>query len=333
MLVSVVIPLYNKVRHIKRAVDSVLAQSIENFELVVVDDGSTDGGGEVVSQMVDRRIRLLRQSNGGVSAARNRGIGEARSEVVAFLDADDEWSPIFLATVLDLYARFPTAGMFATAYRCRENDASWRPIFTGCPSDPRGGLIEEYFRAAGGPHPVLPSAVMIPKSILQEVGGFPHGVAWGEDVMVWVAIALRHRVAWSPIEGAIHHLSADNRAYRGPTTRPDLVVAPLVTQFLASGQEPVSPRAVIEDYLFRWRLEMALERHMRGMGEPTKELLERAGASGRFRWRWLTVRLALLLPPRMILTLKRTRRRSARLARRVLGPPYRVARAVWRKLR
>ena len=93
---------------------------------------------------------------------------------MAFLDADDEWSPIFLETVLELRARYPDAGMFATAYRFHGVSSSWRPRFRHCVDDPLGGLLSDYFRAdLVYPHPVMPSAVMIPKWVLAEVGGFP----------------------------------------------------------------------------------------------------------------------------------------------------------------
>ena len=96
---SVVIPLYNHSDTIQRCVDSVLGQGFEDFELIVVDDGSTDGGGDLVSGMQDSRVHLVMQENGGVSSARNRGIAEARGTIVAFLDADDEWNPDYLETI------------------------------------------------------------------------------------------------------------------------------------------------------------------------------------------------------------------------------------------
>lgn len=82
----------------------------------MVDDGSTDGGMEVIKEFRDPRIRLIQQENRGVSAARNRGIEEARSELIAFLDADDEWLPLFIETILRLRSLYPNAGLYGTAY-------------------------------------------------------------------------------------------------------------------------------------------------------------------------------------------------------------------------
>ncbi|MGI6022871.1 MAG: glycosyltransferase family 2 protein, partial [Methanoculleus sp.] len=91
--VSVVIPLYNKAPYIARALASVITQTCQGFEVIVIDDGSTDGGAEIVRRLDDTRIRVIRQENRGVSAARNRGIESARTDFIAFLDADDEWMP------------------------------------------------------------------------------------------------------------------------------------------------------------------------------------------------------------------------------------------------
>ena len=101
-MISVVIPLYNKERYIERAVYSVLSQTFQQFEIVIVNDGSTDGSVSVIERMNNPLIRLIHQKNGGVSAARNRGIEEARFEYIAFLDADDEWKENHLEVIAGL---------------------------------------------------------------------------------------------------------------------------------------------------------------------------------------------------------------------------------------
>ena len=99
--VSVIIPLHNKGKYIGRALNSVFAQTHEDFEVVVVDDGSSDHGPDIVRQYTDKRLRLIQQENAGPGAARNRGIREAKGQYVAFLDADDEWLPDFLKVTVD----------------------------------------------------------------------------------------------------------------------------------------------------------------------------------------------------------------------------------------
>lgn len=106
-MISVVIPLYNKERQIANTLHTVFAQTFTDYEIVIVDDGSTDRSAEIVAAMHDKRIRLIRQKNAGVSAARNRGISEARGEFIALLDADDEWKPDYLATQMHLAETYP----------------------------------------------------------------------------------------------------------------------------------------------------------------------------------------------------------------------------------
>src|ERR1700742_2594037 len=96
MRVSVVVPLYNKARFVRRTIDSILGQRFTDFEVIVVNDGSSDGGEKIVEAISDPRLRLISQPNAGPGAARNRGLAEARGEYVAFLDSDDEWLPDFL---------------------------------------------------------------------------------------------------------------------------------------------------------------------------------------------------------------------------------------------
>lgn len=203
--VSVVIPLYNKEREVERAIRSVLAQTVQDFEVVVVNDGSTDRGPEIVASIADPRIRLIHQDNQGVSAARNRGIAESRSDLIAFLDADDEWKPWFLETVLRLRSKFPQAGVFATHYLFCDGEGKYSvPGLRGVPPPPWEGILENYFAVASRSDPPLwTSAVAVTKAAITAVGGFPVGVKSGEDLLTWARLATRCGIAYASRPSAI----------------------------------------------------------------------------------------------------------------------------------
>ncbi|AKB30474.1 putative glycosyl transferase [Methanosarcina siciliae T4/M] len=212
-LVSVIIPLYNKEPYISHSLNSVLGQSFQNFEIVVIDDGSTDKSAEVVKGFTDPRIRLIKQENAGVSAARNKGIEESKADLIAFLDADDEWTPSFLETVLRLREKYPEAGAYATSYNILKNGDLKPARYNAVPPAPWEGLLQSYFlTVATGEHPVCSSAVCIPKKIFSKVGIFQIGAWWGEDDDLWGRIALKYPIAFSREIGAIYHKEATNRA-------------------------------------------------------------------------------------------------------------------------
>ena len=197
-MISIIIPLYNKEASIATALRGVLAQSYQDFEVVVVDDGSTDGGAAVVEQFDDPRIRLIRQANGGVSAARNRGIAEARGQHVAFLDADDEWMPTFLEEITALIAAYPECKARATNYIFNSNGVKSPTILRRIPFASERGVLTNYFEVASCSHPPVCSiSVCIDRDLLQEIGGFPLGIKSGEDLLTWARIAVRTNWAYS----------------------------------------------------------------------------------------------------------------------------------------
>ncbi len=246
-VISVVIPLYNKAPHISRALDSVLAQTVQDFEIVVVDDGSTDNGGQVVASYTDSRIRLIRQENQGVSAARNRGIKEAQSDFLAFLDADDEWSPDHLETLIRLRNRFPEAGAFSTAYFHVQpgRDAFPAKIY-GIPDSPWEGLFPDYFLSASmGEPPVCSSAVAIPRSVFETVGLFKVGEKMGEDLDMWGRIALRFRIAFSWQGPAYYREDATERACLLNPIENELPFIRSVREHFKSGEIPANVRMYV----------------------------------------------------------------------------------------
>lgn len=197
-MITIIIPLYNKEASIATALRGVLAQSYQDFEIVVVDDGSTDGGAAVVEQFDDPRIRLIRQKNGGVSAARNRGIAEAKGAHVAFLDADDEWMPEFLEEIAALIAAYPECKARATNYIFNSNGVKSPTILRKIPFAGERGVLTNYFEVASCSHPPVCSiCVCIDRDLLQEIGGFPVGIKSGEDLLVWARTAVRTQWAYS----------------------------------------------------------------------------------------------------------------------------------------
>lgn len=217
-MISVIIPLYNKEGSIAQALDSVMAQECQDFEVIVVDDGSTDGGAAVVENYGDPRIRLVRQENAGVSAARNRGIEEARGEYVAFLDADDVWMPGFLSEIGVLQKEFPQCRAQATNYVFNSNGVKSPTILRKIPFGGERGVLVNYFEVASCSHPPVCSiCVCIERRLLQEIGGFPVGIKSGEDLLVWARVAVRTDWAYSMREMAQYNF--DQVSIKEPPTR------------------------------------------------------------------------------------------------------------------
>ena len=131
--VTVIIPLYNKAAYVKRALDSLIAQTFADYELLVIDDGSTDGGGAIVARCGDARVRLIRQDTAGPAHARNRGIDEASGELVAFLDADDEWMPRYLEhSLAALESAGPEVACVSSGYLLYPQGRSTQPMWRTC---------------------------------------------------------------------------------------------------------------------------------------------------------------------------------------------------------
>ncbi len=198
-MISVVIPLYNKRGTVARAIQSVLGQSFRDFEIVIVNDGSTDNSVDEVEKISDPRIRLINQANAGVSAARNKGIEEAKGEYVALLDADDGWDSDYLATQMRLAEANPQCDVFAVNYRFRDtNGKITDTIIRNLPFTSEHGVLSNYFEVASTSHPPMwTSAVMARKKAFQEIGGFPVGIKSGEDLLTWARLACRFKIAYS----------------------------------------------------------------------------------------------------------------------------------------
>lgn len=198
-MISVVIPLYNKEKSIASTLRTVLNQTFSDYEIVIVNDGSTDGSVEEIEKVQDDRIRLVHQPNAGVSAARNRGIEEAKGDLIAFLDADDEWKPEYLATQYHLFQKYPECSVFACNYEFRDVSGKVTPtLIHKLPFVGEDGILSNYFEVASCSHPPLwTSAVMVKKQVMQAIGGFPLGIKSGEDLLTWARLAVNGMIAYS----------------------------------------------------------------------------------------------------------------------------------------
>jgi len=243
---TVVIPLFNGRDHLARCLGSVAAQRLAPREVIVVDDGSTDGGGAfVVSEFPE--VRVVHQTNQGVGAARNAGVDQATTDWVAFLDADDYWYPDHLEELAATIAGLPDADLVATGYqRWKAGD----PIPASSPSGPRRRI--PYFRAAAREIGVVcSSAVAVRRESFVRAGGFSSD-RQGEDLTMWATIALHGPVGRSDTVTALYAQHGGGAMATGAPTAPSATVGPVswdqispscvvVARALESGDHQVPP--------------------------------------------------------------------------------------------
>lgn len=205
-------PLYNKAPYVRKAVESVVGQTYGEWELVVVDNGSTDGSGEVVAGIADCRIRTVRLAeNIGPGAARNKGVelsgmGDLKAATrdeggstttapyICFLDADDWWEPTFLEEMAGLIERHPDAGIYGTGYYIVKNGKKRVAPIGVDEGFTEGDINYCQVYAKTLCMPLTSITVCMPRTVFEETGGFPTGIRLGEDFLLWIHTALKHPV-------------------------------------------------------------------------------------------------------------------------------------------
>lgn len=201
---SVIIPLYNKQESIQSTVQSVLAQTYTDFELIVVNDGSTDGSLKVVEKFNDSRLRIVDKKNGGVSSARNAGIHVAKYSWIALLDGDDLWLPEFLEKACSMIKTYPDASVMSVEWNY-EDDSYIFPYKTE-------GYIQNYFAVCLQGPVLSSSSIVINSKCFEGVGYFNEGLSNGEDIEMWSRLSKKNKIAFSPVKLAIYRVMTENRA-------------------------------------------------------------------------------------------------------------------------
>lgn len=213
-LFSIIIPLYNKRDEIGRALKSVLDQTFQDFEIIVINDGSTDGGEEEVGAITDRRVQLLHQKNSGQGAARNAGIKYANGWFISFLDADDSWATDHLHVILGLILKFPLAGAYCTSFSYKKEGINgvYPVVFKRNLPHPWEGLLLNYLDIlVNETSPIITNSICVRKSLLEQLAGFDIQLPLAQDVDLWIRIFLKSTIAYSTKATSFYHLGTANQ--------------------------------------------------------------------------------------------------------------------------
>ncbi len=222
-LISIVLPAYNSSETLGRAIESVVQQTTGDWELIVVDDGSTDATPEITAhyrQQIGERLTALRQANGGPSAARNAGIDRARGRYVCFLDADDEFLPTKLARQMGFFERCPELGLVFSDYAYVDLRGRYHPsVFDDLApfvrripfSEPSAGLRvcgAELVEAMTGRYTVSTITGMVRRDVLDAGVRFPDGLMYCEEWLFFLEVARRVRGGYVNEALSLHHHTA-----------------------------------------------------------------------------------------------------------------------------
>lgn len=252
-LVSVILPVYNRAWCVERAIRSVLAQTYRPLELIVVDDGSTDGTREVVERF-GASLTLLAQERSGAYPARNLGLRHARGELIAFADSDDAWLPDRLAAQVPLMRRPEVGLVFGDVIHVSEARAG--APRTGLTSfavaPPRRGRAARQFAWCNF---VPTCTVLVRRACLEEAGGFATSVPVSADYLAWLRIALRHEVDF--VDGPVAEYTVHPDGISSDLGRSLAARITLFSGELRSSRDP-EYRAVLRRLLFNLSLHLVL---------------------------------------------------------------------------
>lgn len=292
---SVVITVYNKAHFVAQTLQSILDQDFLEFEIIVVDDGSTDDSLDVISQFTDSRITLIANKNQGVSAARNCGMHVAKANYVALSDGDDLWLSSHLSELKALIDRFSNCGIYATSYQKKFfNNYITAPKFNTL-NLPFFGIVQDYFRTSLVDNILWTSAVAIPKTIIEKGYVFDTALGCGEDIDLWITIAKDFDVAFSSRVTAYKMIHASDNHLSLTKNIPDLI------QMIAKHKLDEASRHSLKMYLDQNRYAAALEAKILGDFGNYKKLKKDID----FKTLNPKLKLLLILPKTLLIALKK----------------------------
>ena len=290
--ISVVIPLFNKQAYIEECLKSVLSQNYSPFEVLVVDDGSTDRGPDLVRKFNDPRIKLIQQKNAGVSAARNKGVQEAKYEHIAFIDADDQWLEGHLKSLHELAKKFPETGFWSTGFIARSGVKN-KIHSTGKPD--AFFPIRPYLEAAlSGKILVHTSACMVHRQNFLKVGSFMEGFNNGEDHALWLRLALNDGVAINGTPSSVYQLGVADGLTQNLIIKPDAQSVAIDAILSQDGAPENDIREMLLELKHQKFLAYSISAALKGEHDLAKKHLSNAVNTKRFRKRVLQLKFLLL---------------------------------------
>lgn len=299
---SIVIPLYNKALHIEKTIKSIFNQTFTDYEIIVINDESTDESEALVLKFNDKRIQFYSQKNQGVSVARNLGIEKSRGKLVAFLDADDYWFPDHLEELAKLYDNFPNCGIYCSRYKIKISKNHFQiPYYNGIESSYRG-IVENYFFSNRPFRITWTSSLAIPKEILEKFKGFTPGITNGQDLELWTKIGIEYEIAITNTITAIYNYDIPNSLAKNNIGSMKLM------DFIAFKiEERKNPD--LKNFLDMYRIEYGFRYYMFGYKDKMKFYLADVSPQNI----GLKVQLLLMLPSfclRFFLKLKHTLKKT-----------------------
>lgn len=202
---SVIIPLYNKENLVEQTIKSLLSQLFTDFEVIIINDGSTDNSLKKIKHLTDSRFKVITQENKGASHARNLGIEKSEGKYLALLDADDFWYNNHLLELKKLIEKFPEAGLFCNNYEISYNKEFTQPATFNFKLEKQPIIIEDYFKSSIINSVAWTSSVGFLKSHFVKIGGFNPDFEIAEDIDLWIRFALNYSVAFNPKRTMRYH--------------------------------------------------------------------------------------------------------------------------------
>jgi glycosyltransferase involved in cell wall biosynthesis len=262
---SVVITVFNKENYIQETIKSVLNQSFVDFEVIIVNDGSTDSSESKILEIQDKRIQYFYKNNEGAGSARNFGIEKSNCDYICFLDGDDIWKENHLEVLYKLINKFPNAGLYASRYHLIfKNNHIYTPIFDGI-VDNYEGVISDYFLSSMNYPVATSSSIAVPRKVFESIGNFKTYISSGQDTDMWIRITVLLPIVISnQVTASYLHFIDDSLSKTNILTKK---IKPF-EEYKNWEDKNIS----LKKYLDKYRKEYALKYKMAGENNKAKEL-------------------------------------------------------------